>query len=1040
MRLLLVFWAMLWLAGVAEASLTPRIAPAGDWIEPVAIPDPNPALADRPFQMLLLAHQNRYGADFQEHHSEMAALVQSSQGLQALGNISLPWQPDHAELVIHKVRILRGGAVIDLLAEGHEFTVLRRENNLESAMLDGVLTAVMQAEGLAVGDILDIAFTLRRRPGALPLRGENVFAIAHGVPVRRFHVRQVWGADTDIRWRATGMMDQARTRRTRLGTELVLDLADAEGPQPPEQAPARFMLPALLQVSGYRDWAEISSHLAPHYARAAELSPNSRLRAEIERIAAASSDPATRAMAALRLVQDEIRYFAVMLGDGNYLPATADQTWIRRYGDCKGKTAVLLALLRGLGIQAEAVLVNTIGGDGLDERLPQMILFNHVIVRARIDGATYWLDGTREGDRDLHDLTSAPHGWGLPLRDAGAELEAIPYAPSRLPLGEINVTYDGSEGFDGSIPVHVEAVFRGDSATAMRAVLSQIGREELLRSFRENRNLPGEDAEIISVDLRDDAEAGSFVVIVEARARLTFQPAPGAMSRRFRFDNDTIRWTVNLDRRDGDLRDAPFVFAIPDHRASTETVILPNDGRGYSIDGESFDRTVAGVRIARRIELVEGRAVAHSIFQRIAREVDADQARADQPEIERIGNDAAYLRAPIGVGARSRDVAPVEPDASAERLVSAGFDKMGDGQTTAALADFDAAIRQQPDWSLSHANRGIALIHLGRLDEAERALATARRLDDEEFVVHQGLGYLNLQRDRLEEAIDSLTRSLELDAGNSFTIGLRIEARQRLGRFGDALSDIDLLLRDEPRHAHAHFQRARILAHLDRPEEAIAALDTALSSDPGNFTVALARGDLLARHGRPEEATAAYEAALDMLEAQFAPGRDAPIERARLLARMNRMEEALAVTDDYLRRYAGAVRMLAARCWIRAEANLALQQALRDCDEALEAEPDHEEASAARGLVHLRLRRWAEAIRDFDTAAANRPNAAPAYYGRALARSGSGDEEGAARDFATARRNAFDIDAEFVRIGLAVAREPGSGESPAGQGTIVTNR
>ena len=90
----------------------------------------------------------------------------------ALGSIELPWQPDQGELIVHKVQIVRGGTVIDLLANG-QIHGPAGENNLESAVLDGMLTAVMQPEGLAVGDILDVAFTMRRHASALPLRGEN---------------------------------------------------------------------------------------------------------------------------------------------------------------------------------------------------------------------------------------------------------------------------------------------------------------------------------------------------------------------------------------------------------------------------------------------------------------------------------------------------------------------------------------------------------------------------------------------------------------------------------------------------------------------------------------------------------------------------------------------------------------------------------------------------------------------------------------------------------------------------------------------------
>ena len=60
-----------------------------------------------------------------------------------------------------------------------------------------------------------------------------------------------------------------------------------------------------------------------------------------------------RARAALRLVQDQVRYVFVGLDGGNYTPASVADTWQRRYGDCKAKTVMLMALLREMGISAE---------------------------------------------------------------------------------------------------------------------------------------------------------------------------------------------------------------------------------------------------------------------------------------------------------------------------------------------------------------------------------------------------------------------------------------------------------------------------------------------------------------------------------------------------------------------------------------------------------------------------------------------------------------------------------------------------------------
>src|SRR3546814_9438682 len=83
-------------------------------------------------------------------------------------------------------------------------------------------------------------------------------------------------------------------------------------------------------------------------------------------------------------------------------------------------------LLARLGIEAEAVLANNSGGDdGLDERLPNPGMFDHVLVRARIDGKTYWLDGTLPPVAGPGATPAIAYRWILPLTEAGGALEKI---------------------------------------------------------------------------------------------------------------------------------------------------------------------------------------------------------------------------------------------------------------------------------------------------------------------------------------------------------------------------------------------------------------------------------------------------------------------------------------------------------------------------------------------------------------------------------------------------------------------------------------
>ena len=62
----------------------------------------------------------------------------------------------------------------------------------------------------------------------------------------------------------------------------------------------------------------------------------------------------------------------------------------RRFGDCKAKTALLLAVLAELGIQAEPVLVDSQGGDGANGDCP---LRASSIMSSSVPGSAAWFTG-----------------------------------------------------------------------------------------------------------------------------------------------------------------------------------------------------------------------------------------------------------------------------------------------------------------------------------------------------------------------------------------------------------------------------------------------------------------------------------------------------------------------------------------------------------------------------------------------------------------------------------------------------------------------
>ena len=1011
--------------GPAFAASEPIIAPAPDWVEVVPVPRSNPALADRPLQTLMVTAQSRYDTDHYDHYGEYAVAIQNAQGLQAAGNVTIPWQPDQSDLAVHKVRILRGNQVIDLLANGQAFTVLRRESNLETAMLDGVLTAVLQPEGLAVGDILNVAFSIRRRPGPLGLRGENFLFAVRGQPVRQVTIRQIWPTGVNMRWQGAGLYGNPRILRTSQGTELRLERQDLEAQEAPSQAPGRFALSTALEVSGYQSWTEISRAFAPLYARAMELGPNSPIRAQIDRIAAASVDPRARAIAALRLVQDETRYLALSMGEGHLTPATADQTWTRRYGDCKGKTVLLLALLHGLGIEAEPVVVNSRLGDAVRERLPQVGAFDHVIVRARIGGTSYWLDGTRSGDRSIDDLVGAGYGWALPLRIEGAELEPIPVPSPTLPTMAAEVIVDASRGFADNLPFRAQITFRGDIATIMRAGLAQTGRDAFVEQIRSEAgdHVPGE-MEITSFDIREDDGSGGFVILMNGTGRMNWQRVPGGNVDEYRFDNSTISWSPSVERPAGPLRDAPFAFEVPYHETNTETIILPNGGRGYSMEGSNFDRTIAGTRLSRESSIVDGRAVVRTAIRRLQREVPAREMRAAIQPLRAISDDNAYLRAPPGTvvqrASSGSTAGGTSGRAEAGELVDRGHELLQNGEIEQASAAFAEAAELAPQWSRPVANHAIAMIHQRHYDEAERLLQRAAALDANDFVVSQGRGMLHLARGEAEPAIAQFTRSLELDPNNNFSLLQRSSANRQAGRIDAALADLDAVLEGEPNHVGALVSKARLLAWQNHVDRALALVDARLAANESDVLMVHLRAEILGRSGRAEEARVAYARTLEMYEQRQAQGNEGPSEstRAVLLAGSGQIERAVDVLDEALEQTPDDPSLLNERCWLRATSNVELEAALADCERAITLRSDSASYLDSRAMVRLRMGQIDRAIADASAALALNSQLAPSLFVRGVARIRNGEREAGEADLAEARRLQFDIDAEYREYGV----------------------
>ena len=621
-------------------------APAA-WVQVAEVPQAPPGDGAAAVQSLLDDNQTRFGPEGDSYYNRRIYKVTKTEGLAGFQSRSITWDPGSETVVWHTLRIIRDGKAIDLLKGGKDMLVLRRETSLERAMLDGRLTANRQIEGLQVGDAVDMAWTVTRRDSIAQGRSYDFEKMAFSGAAGRYRVRVSWPEARPVRWKATEGFGEPSVTAQDGWTTLERDAPLIVAPKPPEGAPARFRRLGELEVSSYAAWSDVSQLMAPHFARAAALKPGSAVRAEAAKIAAATKDPKARAFAALMLVEDQTRYLFLGMGEGGYVPATADETWERRFGDCKAKTVLLLALLNELGVKAEPALVSLGGGDGMDERLPSLSAFNHVLVRATVGGKTYWLDGTRNGDRGGLDAIRQPNWrWALPLRVEGAELERVTEPPLDRPQMVASIHLDASQGLDVAAPATIKMRLEGDAANAMRQMTARSAKPDLERGLRQTFSSTFSWIDLDDVTWQDEPGDG-FSLIMTGKADMDWRENPDLGVREFKLPGTGAGGAAVFPRREpGPNRDAPYALAYPMFTSSITEIVLPAGGRGFTVRGANADQLIGGYEMKQSSKVESGVARFSTDIRTVSPEIPSDQIEATNKALRAVGAQEYFVRAP----------------------------------------------------------------------------------------------------------------------------------------------------------------------------------------------------------------------------------------------------------------------------------------------------------------------------------------------------------------------------------------------------------
>lgn len=494
-RLFCYLQAMLLLVLMPQVSFagpdyTVAIAPVPAWVQitDTSTPDKVPVeeIGSGNYY-LLVDNQLKVGETRpQVRFTRLRQLVVNQRGLDKVSQIEVGFDPLYEYLTFHSMQIIRHSEVIDKLLD-RDISLLKQEGRIEQGLYDGRLTAHVILDDVRVGDIIEYSYSIR---GANPVY-QNIFSFERSLqwsfPIHVQSLRVLWGKQNPLYVDVKNTQDTVIESRLTIDDDAYIEYAIVRTDSPvlllDDNTPSWYKPFATVYFSELNSWEQVVDWAMPLYSQGSVAGEGvSRV---IEDIKLQTGDANKRVMLALNYVQEQIRYLGLEMGVNSHQPSLAEDTLSRRYGDCKDKVMLFMALLNGLDIDADPVLVSTDYGHELLALPVSNNAFNHVIAKVQVSGKTYWLDPTMNYQKGpLEDIYQANYHYGLVIKSGVSALTELSIGDPKSQL-IVTESYDLSAGFKGQASLSVKSQYQGFRAQSFRYQLEDIGLKALQTRYED---------------------------------------------------------------------------------------------------------------------------------------------------------------------------------------------------------------------------------------------------------------------------------------------------------------------------------------------------------------------------------------------------------------------------------------------------------------------------------------------------------------------------------------------------------------------------
>ncbi|HSP17475.1 MAG TPA: DUF3857 domain-containing protein [Thermoanaerobaculia bacterium] len=555
------------------------IAPARQWVERVPAQidfDVPRKLARYGIYDILSDHQvHIVNGGGTAHYFRTVRKCLTKAGVQNASELTIDFDPSYQRLILHEVTILRGGQRSSAL-DPASIRVIEKEDDSQEGIYDGRLTALLFLKDVRAGDIIDSSWSIEGANPILHGHYADQYDLRSDVPSHVIRHRLVWasGAPRPL-FRSTLAPVPGRE-------DLVWEVHDEPAIDLEDTLPSWYEPGETIDVSDFASWKDVAEWAVSTF------DPDDESLAAVHDLADKirhehADDPVT---AAIRFVQDDIRYLGLEIGRNSHEPRQPAEILEQRWGDCKEKALLLSLLLRELGLDADPALVNTKAKHRLDDRLPSPFAFDHVVVHAVRNGKPYWIDPTIADQGGTLDTIETPNdARALVVNDGTTALTRIETVHhGRTVVEEIYAARDAAS----PTSLVVRTTYSGTDADAMRADLSTMDAEELARGRINHYASDHPSIAAVHPPHIDDDRLHNVIVIDEhysirdlwKRGEWTYYPRAIEPS---------------LDKPKTVIRSMPLAFDYPLDIVQKATFRFPG---GAELESKPFSRTTRAFKLS----------------------------------------------------------------------------------------------------------------------------------------------------------------------------------------------------------------------------------------------------------------------------------------------------------------------------------------------------------------------------------------------------------------------------------------------------------